>query len=305
MEEEKLKRWRQHFESILNRPDPPTLADIPEAEEDLDIKLGNITVTEVNEAIHKLKNGKAPGDDGVCPEMLKAEDTMTPQLLCQILQKIWDSEEAPSEWKTGIIVKLHKKGDLGNCNNWRGITLLSLTSKIFSHIILQRITTAVDGILRREQAGFRKGKSCIDHIFVLRQILEQSHEWNGSLYVVFVDFEKAFDSLHRDSLWKILRHYGIPQKLVNVTRSLYENFECRVVHNNQLTDPFMVETGVKQGCILSPLLFSIAIYWIMRRTTEGRRQGIQWTLTSLLDDLDYDDDIRLLASRNQDIQDIQ
>ncbi|XP_052261550.1 uncharacterized protein LOC127865671 [Dreissena polymorpha] len=274
VEEEKLKRWKQHFESILNHTDPPTLADIPEAEEDLDINLGNITVTEVNEAIHKLKNGKASGDDGVCPEMLKAADTVTPQLLCQILQKIWESEEAPSDWKTGTIVKLPKKGDLGN----------------------------LDGILRQEQAGFRKGKSCIDHIFVPRQILEQSHEWNGSLYLVFVNFEKAFDSLHRDSLWKILRHYGIPQKLVKVIRSLYENFECRVIHNNQLTEPFKVETGVKQGCILSPLRFSMAIDWIMRRTTEGRRQGKQWTLTSLLDDLDYADDIGLLASRNQDIQ---
>ncbi|XP_052231488.1 uncharacterized protein LOC127844930 [Dreissena polymorpha] len=145
--------------------------------------------------------------------MLKAEDTVTPQLLCQILQTIWDSDEAPSDWKTGNI-KLHKKGDLGN----------------------------LDGILRQEQACFRKGKSCIEHIFVPRQILEQSHEWNGSLYVVFVDFEKAFDSLHRDSLWKILGHYGIPQKLVNVIRSLYKNFECRVVHNNQLTEPFKVET---------------------------------------------------------------
>ena len=233
--------------------------------------------------------------------MLKAEDTVTPQLLCQILQKIWDSEEAPSEWKTGTIVKLPKKGDLGNCNNWRGITLLSLTSKIFSRI-LQRISTAVDGILRQEQAGFGKGKSCIDHNFVLRQILEQSHEWNGSLYVVFVDFEKAFDSLHRDSLCEILRHYGIPQILVNVIRSLYENFECRGVHNNQLTEPFKVEDGMKQGCFLSPLLFSMAIDWIMQRITDGRRQGIQWTLTSLLDDLDYADDIGLLASRNQDIQ---
>ena len=72
-----------------------------------------------------------------------------------------------------------------------------------------------------------------------------------------------------------------PQKLVKVIRSLYENFECRVIHSNQLTELFKVKTGVKQGCILSPLLFSMAIDWIMSRTTEGRRQGIQWTLTSL------------------------
>ena len=162
VEKEKLERWKKHFEYILNRPDPPVLADIPEAEEDLDINCDDITVEEVKQAIHKLKNGKVPGDDGVCPKMLKAEDTETPKLLCQILQKIWDSEKAPKDWNTGVIVKLPKKGNLGNCNNWRGITLLSLSSKIFSCTILQRITTAVDNILRQEHAGFRKGKSCIE-----------------------------------------------------------------------------------------------------------------------------------------------
>ena len=95
---------------------------------------------------------------------------------------------------------------IGNCNHWRGITLLSTTSKVFTRIILKRIKEAIDEVLRQEQAGFREGKSCIDHIFVLGQILEQSHEWNSPLYIMFIDFEKAFDSPHRPSLWKILRH---------------------------------------------------------------------------------------------------
>lgn len=301
-EQAKLARWRDHFQQTLNQPDPPALAEISEAEEDLDINLGPISLQEVKDAICKLKNGKAPGEDGVCAEMLKAEEQDTPRLLQSILQDIWDNEEIPDNWRKGVIVKLPKKGDLSDCNNWRGITLLSLTSKIFSRIILQRTTTAVDTILRQEQAGFRKGRSCIDHIFVLRQILEQSHEWNSPLYLVFVDFEKAFDSLHRASLWRILRHYGIPQKLVNIIQSLYENIECQVIHDNKLTEPFGVDTGVKQGCILSPMLFSLAVDWLMRNVTEGRRQGIQWTLTTVLEDLDYADDLGLLSSRHQDIQ---
>ena len=300
-ERAKLERWKNHFQQILNRPDPPVLADIPEANEDLNIDLGDISVEEVKAAIKKMKSGKAPGQDGICPEMLKAEEEVTPIVLQQILQDIWEKETCPDTWRTGTIIKLPKKGDLGDCNNWRGITLLSLTSKVFCRIILQRIIAAVDTILRQEQAGFRKGRSCTDHIFTLRQILEQSHEWNSSLYLVFVDFEKAFDSLHRDSLWKILRHYGIPQKLVQVMKNLYENFECRVIHNNELTEPFSVETGVRQGCILSPILFSLAIDWLMKRVTEEQRRGIQWTLLSSLEDLDYADDIALMSHRHQDI----
>jgi len=192
----KLERWREHSERILNRPEPPALAEIDAAEADLDINLGPITLGEVTSAIQKLKNGKAPGEDGVCAEMLSSETVATPLLLQRILQDIWETEDIPDDWKRGVIVKLPKKGDLADCNNWRGSTLLPITSKVFCRIILQRISTAVDDLLRQEQAGFRKGKSCIDHIFVLRQILEQSQEWNSTLYAVFVDFEKAFDSLH-------------------------------------------------------------------------------------------------------------
>lgn len=119
--------------------------------------------------------------------MLKVEGKVTPYILQRILQDIWNKENILDDWKKEVIIKLPKKGDLGDCNNLRGITIFSLTSKVFSRIILQRITAAVDDRLRQEQAGFRKGKSCVDHIFVLRQILEQSSEWNSTLFAVFVD----------------------------------------------------------------------------------------------------------------------
>ena len=131
----------------------------------------------------------------------------------EIFEGIWETEETPGDWKMGLIVKLPKKGDLSLCKNWRGVTLLSITSKVFSRVILDRISEALDPLLRKEQAGFRKGKSCGDHIFTLRQILEQCQEWNTPFYANFVDFEKAFDSIHRESLWRILWHYGIPPRL--------------------------------------------------------------------------------------------
>ena len=128
------------------------------------------------------------------------------------------------------------------------------------------------------QAGFRKERSCTDQIVTLRIILEQSAEWNTPLYINFVDFEKAFDSLDRDSLWKLLRHYGVPDKIVTIIRNSYEGLTCRVVHQGQLSDSFEVKTGVRQGCLLSPFLFLLAVDWIMKNSTEGTRNGIQWTL---------------------------
>ena len=161
----------------------------------------------------------------------------------------------------------------------------------------------MDEYIRQEQAGFRPGRSCSDHIFTLRQIVEQSKEWNAPLYANFIDFEKVFDSIHRDSLRKILRHYGIPSKRVNVIKMLYSDFKSKVICNTALTDAFSVTTGVKQGCILSPFLFILGIDWVLRQVTRGVRRGIRWTLTSVLEDLDYADDIVLLAHRHQNMQD--
>ncbi|XP_062593863.1 uncharacterized protein LOC134255360 [Saccostrea cucullata] len=105
------------------------------------------------------------------------------------------------------------------------------------------MSDAVDDVLRKEQAGFRKHRECIDQFFALRNIIEQCTEWQRHLYVNFVDFERAFDSIHRDSLWSILRHYGIPSKMVHLIKSFYNNFKCSVGHNDTFFD---VKTGVRQ-----------------------------------------------------------
>ena len=192
-------------------------------------------------------------------EALKGDVTSSVEILYSIFEEIWEKEELPAEWKEGYLIKIPKKRDLSRCENFRGITLLSVPGQVLNRIILERMKCEVDKTLREEQAGFRQDISCTDQSATLQIIVEQSIEWNSSLCVNFVDYEKAFDSLNRETLWKILRRYAVPMKLVNMIKNSYEGMSCRVIHDAQLTKNFEIRTGVSQGCLLSPFLFMLAI----------------------------------------------
>ena len=164
------------------------------------------------------------------------------------------SKRIPDE-RSGIIEKLSKKGDLSDCNNWRGIQLLSLPLKIISRILLERLKTNVDKQLRDEQAGFRSRRPCTDQIACLRMNVKQSIECQSTTYINFIDLCKAFDMIKRSTIWKIMKHDGIPDKFVNNIRSFYEDMTCQVVLNSDISTPFAVTTGVRQGSLLSPMVF--------------------------------------------------
>ena len=119
---------------------------------------------------------------------------------------------------------------------------------------------------------------------------------------MFIDFEKAFDSVHRDTLWKIMRHYGIPEKIIDLVKCMYSNSECAVVDGTGTSEWFTIKSGVKQGCDMSGFLFLLVIDWIMRKTTSSSNTGIRWNFTSKLEDLDYVDDIALLSSTKDQMQ---
>ena len=214
--DKQLNRWAEHFEELLNRQVPQNQPDIQPAETDLPIDCNKPTREEIKKAIAHMKNGKVAGPDGIPAEALKADVNTSVEMLYSLFEEIWEKEEIPAEWKEGYLIKIPKKGDLSRCDNYRGITLLSVPGKILNRIILERMKGKVDQTLREQQAGFRQDRSCTDQIATLRIIVEQSIEWNSSLYINFVDYEKAFDSVDRETLWKVLRHYGVPKKLVNM-----------------------------------------------------------------------------------------
>ena len=295
-------RWKEHFNELLNRPPPENPPDLLPARRDLQMNVEAPTKEEIAKALKLLKSHKAAGPDLIPPEALKTDIPTTVEILYGLFEKIWKEEKIPNDWKDGHLIKLPKKGDLSNCGNYRGITLLSIPGKVFNRILLERMKDTLDGALRENQAGFRKNRSCVDQIAALRIIVEQSEEWNSPLLVNFIDYEKAFDSVDRATLWMLMRHYGIPEKLVNLVKSSYDGTYCQVFHEGQLTDRFEVGTGVRQGCLLSPFLFILAIDWIMKETTRGRRNGVQWTPWLQLDDLDFADDLALLSHSSSQMQ---
>ncbi|VDO69787.1 unnamed protein product [Schistosoma margrebowiei] len=152
------------------------------------------------------------------------------------------------------------------------------------------------------QAGLRKDIFCTEQISILRIIVEQTIEWNSSPYINFIDYEKAFHSVNRTTLWKLLRHYGVPQKIVNIIQNSYDRLHCKIVYKGQLKKSFEIKTGIRQGCLLSPFLFLLVIDWIMKTSTSERKQGIQWTSRMQFDYLDFADDLALLSQTQQQMQ---
>ena len=133
------------------------------------------------------------------------------------MKKIWQYEKSPKSWRRGLIIKLAKKGNTKHCKNWRTIPLLSVVGKILSRIIIDRIRRGVDDRLRKEQAGYRRGRETTEQVFILRSIIEQVNErqvFQATLSLIFMDFEETFDSIYREGMWVIMKKYGVPKKII-------------------------------------------------------------------------------------------
>jgi len=129
-----------------------------------------------------------------------------------------------------------------------------------------------------------------------RIVLEQSTEWQAILYVTFIDFEKALESMKREIMWLTLQEYGIPRKIIQIIKILYDGFKCKISQEGKLSDFIEVRNGVWQRCILSPTLFLLILDRVMKTVKGLRKRGIQWSMKERLEDLDYADTC-LLAHR--------
>ena len=166
--------------------------------------------------------------------------------------------KVPDDWQPAVIVPIwKKKGSKRDCGMYRGIPLLSHAGKMYAKVLEQRTRYKVEPFLSQAQMGFRKGRSCADAIFALRQLSEKVIEHDRELNIVFVDQEKAFDRVNRDKLWQTLELYNIQGQLLDSIRAIYANSMSAVRTSGGLTDRFTITSGMRKGCVLSPLLFII------------------------------------------------
>ena len=270
--------WHQHFKRVLEREHGVADCDIENdfvEQDDLGWLDSAITKEEVLNALKKMKNSKAAGPDGIICELLKYSGDCVVNFLVKYFNALFDNGIYPVQWTESIIFPLFKKGNANDPNNYRGISLCDVSSKIYSSVINTRLQRWIEenNITGEHQAGFKKNYSTIDHMFTLLAAVQKQLANNRKLYVAFIDFEKAFDSISRKLLWPVLMKNGIRGKLYRCVRSMYEDVKARIRNGAKLTEYISCTSGVKQGDVCSPVLFSLFINELALEIIENGKHG--------------------------------
>ena len=322
-----LKRWTEHFHSLLNRPSTITteaLIRIPQRP--LITCLDDPpSLDEVSKAVKQLQPGKAAGPDGIPPDIYKEGGEVLIVKLTELLQFFWHHDELPQDLKDANIIHLYKrKGDKSSCDNHRGISPLSVAGKILACVLVNRlIKHLLNDVVSESQCGFRNNRGTVDMIFSVRQLQEKCRKQRQDLYLLFVDLTKAFDTVCRAGLWYILAKLGCPAKFTHMVRSFHDGMLARVLEHGMVSEPIPVTNGVKQGCVLAPTLFSILFATMLQQALSKSNAGVSINCRTdgkafdlrrlkaktkvyeaLLRDFLFADDCALAATSEEDLQEL-
>ncbi|RUA06843.1 MAG: hypothetical protein DSY43_01110, partial [Gammaproteobacteria bacterium] len=278
--------WVQHFSRIHDQgidnnrsiehvyQNLALTQSVPEVTGEID---ADISAEEIRSAIKNLKVGKAAGPDELVAEMFKHSASFLVPYLTQLFNAMFHKGHYPKTWTKSILVPIYKKGSINNPDNYRGISLTSTFSKIFTHVLNKRLQVWAEEneVIWEGQAGFRRGYSTIDNIFVLHSVIQKYLARHKKVYIAFVDYKKAFDMIDRTILWDVLKRNGISGRMYYILKAMYCSVQSCVRCDSGCSEYFACTKGLKQGCVLSSFLFTLMVQEILSSVCKYGRHGIQ------------------------------
>ena len=305
----KTNIWENYFRDLLTQQsvvgfehlDNSLIKFVPDDLVGLD---SEITGEEVMCAVSKLKGGKSVGNDEITTEMIKNMPESMFKIFTNLLNAMYSTSHYPTSWKQTIILPIFKKGDPTIPDNYRGISITSILSKVFMSILTDRLSSWAEdnNIIVEEQAGFRRGYSTVDNIFVLHSIIQHYLQRKRKVYVAFVDFKKAFDTVNKEVLWDILHRHGIRGRFIKMLQAIYSQVICKVRCNGEYSEPFDSNSGLKQGCKMSPIIFAIIVNYVASMVIQNGKHGVQISPDKIIYLLLYADDIVLISDSIMGLQ---
>ncbi|MBA3284709.1 MAG: hypothetical protein H0U27_06570, partial [Nitrosopumilus sp.] len=266
-----------------------------------------ITIEEVASIINSMKNGKASGKDNITYEFYKNGSDLLIDVITAILNNCMRNNYTPKEWKEGRIWMIHKSGSQYEPGNFRPITLLNTSFKIYTKLLYKRLQHVVEknNLLSNNQAGFRKHRSCINKIRLIKNAIEDAKMHKKPLYLMLIDFKKAFDSVNHNSIFEALDEKGIPHKFIAIIQDLYNDAYSDIITDHGCTDMFKIGKGTRQGCLLSTILFSLLIDKIPKIINQ-KHQGYTMARNTRLsiNSTLFADDLALATNSNKELQDM-
>jgi hypothetical protein len=233
-----------------------------------------------------MKGGKTMGLDGIPIEVWRSLGDVVIVWLTKLFNIIFRSNKIPDEWWRSILVSIFKnKGDVQSCTNYRGIKLMSHTMKLWERIIEHRLRGVTN--VTKNQFGFIPGRSTMEVIFLIRQLMERCGEQKKDMHMVFIDLEKAYDKVPRNVMRWTLQKNKISSKYITLTKDMYDNVVTSVRTSDGDTINFLINIGLHQRSALSPYLFAL----VMDEVTRDIQGGIPWCML-FVDDVILVDEIR-------------
>ncbi|KAJ3585522.1 hypothetical protein NHX12_014241 [Muraenolepis orangiensis] len=247
---------------------------LPQVSEEANSQLeGPLTIQELQTALQGMQGRRAPGIDGLSVEFYKAYWDVLSHDLLDVFNESLASGSMPVSCRRAVITLLPKKGNLQDIKNWRPVSLLCVDYKILSKALATRLGKAVEQVIHRDQTYCVPGRSMVDNVHLIRDVLEVSSSLGINTGLISLDQEKAFDRVEHSFLWKVMEKFGFSAGFIAKIKVLYNKIESVLKFNGGLCAPFRVCRGVRQGCALSGMLYALSLEPLLSKI-RSKLQGL-------------------------------